>query len=62
MKPVKVKEIEDSYAQYAAGNGELTLYENMPDSLMLKLLKRAISKAGGAKFTVQVHPDWNEQD
>lgn len=62
MEPVRVKEIEDSYAKYAAGEGELTLYENMPDKVILKLVKSAIAKANGAKFTVQMHPDWNEPE
>ncbi|WP_240224592.1 hypothetical protein [Rheinheimera hassiensis] len=59
---VSIKEIEDSYAKYAAGEGELTLYENMPDKVILKLVKNAITKAKGAKFSVQMLPDWNEPE
>lgn len=55
-----ITEVEENYTKFRQGNGHLDLYENMSDEYILKLIKKAASKAQGAAFTVRMLPDWNE--
>jgi hypothetical protein len=59
---VTIAEIEGMQLKYRAGDGELDLFENMADEVILKCIKSAVKKANGQPFTVRMHPDWNESD
>lgn len=58
---VQIKELVNMETRFESGNGSLTLYEGMPDDVVLKLIKKSLKRAKGAPFTVQQLPDWNEE-
>lgn len=60
VEVVQIKEVLEREAQFEAGNGFVTLYEGMPDDVILKFINCALRSAKGAAFTVQQLPDWNE--
>lgn len=58
---VQIKELIDREALFESGKGSVTLYEGMPDKVILKLIKSALRSSKGAPFSVQQLPDWNEE-
>lgn len=59
---ILITEIEEDRERFSRGDGYLELCENMPEELILKLIKKSVKKAQGASFTVRMIPDWNEPE
>ncbi|MGM8229188.1 hypothetical protein ACSV5M_21605 [Cellvibrio sp. ARAG 10.3] len=57
---VEAKELVDIDVLFKTGEGSLILNDNMPDDVILKLIRRALVRSKGASFTVHQLPGWHE--
>lgn len=49
---VTIKELDDAIAALKRGEGQITIYDDMPDELIAKRIRKAIKRGEGMPFTV----------
>lgn len=49
---VTIKEIDDSITALKRGEGRVTIYSDMPDKLIAKIIRKAMERSEGMSFKV----------